>query len=93
MRTLLLSAGKLFHPGSPPNFDNASKTGGAFAFSPAGPDGTPWPYKELGDNVTNLCTEQCCNHTEGNYQPMGDMKYEYYWYEWLSVLSVCEHAR
>lgn len=32
--------------------------------------------------MTNLCTEQCCNHTEGNYQPMGDMKYEYYWYEW-----------
>ena len=28
--------------------------------------------------MTNLCTEQCCNHTEGNYQPMGDMKYEYY---------------
>lgn len=75
---LVTGAGKLFHHNSPPNFDNASATGGAFAWSAYGPDGMAWPYIEQGDNVTNLCAEQCCNHTEGNYQPMGNMKYEYY---------------
>ena len=53
-RRQVTGAGKLFHPGVPPNFDEPR------SWSQTAPDGTPWPYEDTPRGV-NASTE--CNNT------------------------------
>eukprot|EP00041_Stephanoeca_diplocostata_P039278 m.1606957 g.1606957 ORF g.1606957 m.1606957 type:complete len:672 (+) comp25361_c0_seq28:3645-5660(+) len=50
---LVTGAGKLFHPGVPPNFDQPR------SWSAQGPDGSPWPYEDQpsGDFRPNASTK------------------------------------
>ena len=50
----MTGAGKLFHGGVPPNFDQPK------SWSAAGPDGAAWPYEEGKNSVVNTCKSKCC---------------------------------
>jgi hypothetical protein len=48
---LVTGAGKIFHPGVPPNFDQPK------SWSATAPDGTPWPFEDspAGANASKTC--------------------------------------
>ena len=60
---LVTGAGKLFHPGVPPNFDQPR------SWSATGPDGTPWPYEDTppGANASKKCQTQGLPFADGKF--------------------------